>query len=360
MTQLKDNINSHTGKHLTYEERVKIEAFKELKYSNREIGRFLNRAPQTINNAVKRATVRTIKQRQMRNDKVYEYDQYTYSAEADHQTYLRNRQNSGRRPKWLACDSFTNWADDDDKMLKKGWSPDVIIGRAMKEKLFSHDLIPCTSTLYHWIDRGIMRTKNIDLLEKVSRKPRNDSPTHRENRRVLGPSIEQRPEEVESRNIFGHWEIDTLVGARAKDDPVLLTLVERKTRFEIMLKIDQQDQPSVDLAMNDLYEQLGDHKKDVFKTITSDNGSEFAGIYEILIGITDVFFAHPYSSYERGTKENQHKLVRRFIPKGNRLKEISIQTINRIEQWMNNYPRKILGYQTAKEAFIKELELLAS
>src|SRR5699024_5553599 len=217
---------------------------------------------------------------QFHNDKVYEYDQYSYSAEADHQAYIRNRQNSGRRPKWLSCDSFTNWADD--KMLKKGWSPDMVIGRATKENIFTSDLIPCTSTLYHWIHRGIMRTKNIDLLEKVSRKPRNDSPAHRENRRVLGQSIKERPEEVESRKHFGHWEIDTLLGARAKNDPVLLTLVERKTRFEIMLKIDQQDQPKVDQAMKGLYEQLGDQAENIFKTITSDNGSEFAGIYELL------------------------------------------------------------------------------
>lgn len=358
MTQLKDNINSQTGKHLTYEERVKIEAYKELGYSNREIGRILNRAPQTINNAVKRGTVRTIKQRQIYHNKVYEYNQYTYSADADHQVYLQNRQNSGRRPKWLACDSFINWADA--MMLNKGWSPDVIIGRALLEKLFSHHLIPSTSTLYNWIDRGIMNTKNIDLLEKVSRKPRNDSPTHRENRRVLGPSIEERPEEVTSRKVFGHWEIDTLIGSKAKDDPVLLTLVERKTRFEIIIKIDEQNQPKVDQAMNQLYEQLGHHAEALFKTITSDNGSEFAGIYELLKHMTDVYFAHPYAPYERGTKEYQHKFVRRFILKSKQLKEISVATISRIEKWMNNYPRKILGYETAKEAFIRELELLAS
>jgi len=196
--------------------------------------------------------------------------------------------------------------------------------------------------------------------KKVSRKPRNDSPRHRGNRRVLGPSIEERPEDVDSRKQFGHWEIDTLIGARAKDDPVLLTLVERKTRFEIMLKIDQQDQLKVDQAMSTLYSQLGSQADDIFKTITSDNGSEFAGIYELLTGITDVFFAHPYASHEHGTKENQHKLVRRFIPKGKRIKEISTGTINRIEQWVNNIPRKILDYQTAKEVFLKKLQLLLS
>lgn len=156
MTQVDDNINSRAGKHLTYEERVKIEAYKELGYSNRKIARILNRWPQTINNAVNRGTVRTIKQRQIHNDKVYEYDQHTYSAEADHQAYLRNRQNCGRRPKWLTCDSFTEWADD--KMLTKDWSVDMVVGRATKLNLFSSELIPCTSTLYHWINRGIMNT----------------------------------------------------------------------------------------------------------------------------------------------------------------------------------------------------------
>src|SRR5699024_8748600 len=115
------------------------------------------------------------------------------------------------------CDSFTRWADD--KMLNDGWSPDIVVGQATKEKLFPPDLIPSTSTLYHWIDRGIMKTENIDL---------------------LGPSIEDRPDKVDTREHFGHWEIDTLIGAKTKEDPVLLTLVERKTRFEIIFKINQK------------------------------------------------------------------------------------------------------------------------
>lgn len=358
MTQVKDNTNSRTGKHLTYEERIKIEAYKELGYSNRKIARILKCAPQTINNAVNRGTVRTIKQRQVHNDKVYEYDQYSYSADADYQIYLRNRRNCGRSPKWLLDDSFIDWADD--QMLEKGWSPDIVVGRAMKDKRFSPDLIPSTSTLYHWIDRGIMKTKNIDLLEKVSRKPRNDAPTHRENRRVLGPSIKDRPEKVETREHFGHWEIDTLIGANMKDDPVLLTLVERKTRFEIIFKIEQKAQCFVDQTMKQLYERLGKQANNLFKSITSDNGSEFAGIYELLTGVTDVYFARPYASYERGTKENQHKLIRRFIPKSKQLADISTNTINRIQQWMNNIPRKILGYRTAKEAFLNELQPLTN
>src|SRR5690625_3867088 len=200
MTQVNDNINPRAGKHLSYEERIKIEGYKELGYSNREIARILKRAPQTINNAVNQGTVRTITQRQTHNSKVYEYDRYSYSAEADYQAYLRNRQNCGRRPMWLICDSFVNWADD--KMLKESWSPDMVVGRATKDNIFPSEIIPCTSKLYHWIDRGIMEAKNIDLLEKVSRKPRNDSSIFREYRSVLGPSFKDRPYDVESIDDF--------------------------------------------------------------------------------------------------------------------------------------------------------------
>jgi len=78
--------------------------------------------------------VRTIKQRQIHNNKVYDYDQYSYSADADQQVYLRNRQNCGRVPKWAISDSFINCADD--KMLKGGWSPDMVVGLTKSEKLF--------------------------------------------------------------------------------------------------------------------------------------------------------------------------------------------------------------------------------
>jgi len=91
---------------------------------------------------------------------------------------------------------------------------------------------------------------------------------------------------------------------------------------------------------------LGKDFSRIFQTITADNGSEFAELYESLIGMTDVYFARPYVSYERGAKENQHKLIRRFIPKSKRLTRISTYTIKRIQQWINNLPRKILGYRT--------------
>ncbi|PJH64402.1 IS30 family transposase, partial [Salmonella enterica subsp. enterica serovar Enteritidis] len=100
------------------------------------------------------------------------YDPYVGQA-----IYDKNRLNSGRRPKWADNDAFVEWADD--KMLNDGWSPDVTVERAKKHELFDRAIIPSTSTLYNWIDRGIMDTKNIDLLEKSSRNTKKKIPKTR-------------------------------------------------------------------------------------------------------------------------------------------------------------------------------------
>ena len=142
-------------------------------------------------------------------------------------------------------------------------------------------------------------------------------------------------------------------GAKQKHDAVLMTLVERKTRFEVLLKIDGKDANAVTQAIESLVERIGDYMPSLFKTITSDNGSEFSTLYETLKTVTDVYFARPYASYERVTSENQHKFIRRFIPKGKYISEISNRQIQRIQRWMNDYPRKILNYQTPHECFIK-------
>lgn len=153
-----------------------------------------------------------------------------------------------------------------------------------------------TTTLYHWIDSGIMRTKNIDLLEKLSRKIKNPSQKVRRNKRVLGTSIEERPQSIDTRETFGHWEIDTVIGNKTKSAPVLLTLVERQTRFEVILKIDGKDVESVDNAVTNLKERAGDQFEYIFKSITSGNGSEFSGLHEGLSEVLDVYFTHPYAS----------------------------------------------------------------
>ena len=90
----------------------------------------------------------------------------------------------------------------------------------------------------------------------------------------------------------------------------------------------------------------------IFKSITSDNGSEFAGLTETLRGLSDVYFAHPYASWERGTNEKHNGIIRRFIPKGKSLKDVTFKQITQLTYWMNHLPRKILNYQTPTEAIL--------
>nr|WP_317450562.1 IS30 family transposase [Desemzia incerta] len=313
----------------------------------------MERAPQTIHNEIKRGTVTQLK-RQNQNRKVYDYYDSVYSADAGQSPYDKERLNSGRRPKWADTDAFTNWAND--KMMHEKWSPDVVVGFTLNQGLFNPSIIPCTTTLYQWIDRGIMKTTNLDLLEKLSRKIKKQNHKPNLNKRILGKSIDERPEIIGTRKTFGHWEIDTVVGNKVKSDAVLLTLAERQTRFEVILKLNGKDAHSVDQAVHVLREHAGEHFSCLFKTGTSDHGSEFTGLHEALQDVVDVYFSHPYTSWERGTSENQHKLIRRFLPKGKPMTDVCEAQCLRIQQWMNYYPRRILDYQTPHDCFVKAFQ----
>ena len=104
---------------------------------------------------------------------------------------------------------------------------------------------------------------------------------------------------------------------------------------------------------------LGEHFSQVFKSITSDNGSEFSDLATLEVETdTRIYFTHPYSSFEKGTNERHNGLIRRFIPKGKRINDYSPYDIAFIEEWMNTLPRRILGYKTPEELFEKQLDVI--
>ena len=160
---------------------------------------------------------------------------------------------------------------------------------------------------------------------------------------------------------MGHWEIDLVVGGRGKGSAALLTLTERKTRKQLIRKLKDKTQRAVARAINGIEQQMGPEAfRTVFKSITADNGSEFLD-YEALErsvfggARTHIYYAHPYSSWERGSNENANRIIRRFIPKGCDISKFTRKQIQAIENWINNYPRKILDFETAEERFIQEL-----
>lgn len=174
----------------------------------------------------------------------------------------------------------------------------------------------------------------------------------RKHKKVLGTSIEERPESIETRETFGHWEIDTVLGHKSKDE-ALLTLVERKTRHKIIKRISSKTAPSVTDALQDIFAGFQE-VQEVFKSITSDNGSEFSELSDQCEELQiDVYFAHPYASWERGSNERHNGLIRRFIKKGQPIHTYTDECIDNVANWMNTLPRKILGYLTPRESFEK-------
>ena len=191
-------------------------------------------------------------------------------------------------------------------------------------------------------------------------------------RAPAGESIEQRPEEIDEREEFGHWEGDTVYSGKGKRKTTraLLTLTERKTRKEIIIAIPNRKAETVVKALDALERKLGARRfRAIFKSITFDNGTEFAaaeGLERSCVNKrlprTKVYFCHPYSSWERGTNENTNGMIRRRFPKGTNFAAVTNAQITQAENWINNYPRKILGYKSSEIVFrecLRELGIAA-
>ena len=346
MAHTDNTIQNRKNKHLSPFERGQIAALHKAGHSNRDIGRRLGRVHQTIANELKRGTTTQLKTGRT---------PYTaYFAETGQAVYERNRINCGAKSKLLVALEFIDFACE--KITDQGWSPDAVVGFANKQTDWKDKPMVSTKTLYNYIDLDLLSVRNIDLPMKIRRKTK--TKRVRKNRRILGVSIAERPPEIEDRKEFGHWEIDTVEGKKS-DDNALLTLVERKTRNYYAILLDDQDHDSVDYAINQLQKEFGKLFPQVFKTITSDNGSEFSNLALGLQGVTDVYFARPYAPYERGSNERHNGLLRRYIPKGKAISDYSTEAIQRIYQTLNNLPRKILDYQQPAVLFEQELTKLA-
>jgi IS30 family transposase len=345
MAQTHSTTKKCTFKHLNAFDRGKIAALHEVGLSMQAIADQVGCDKSTISRELKRGTVT-----QMKTGRTF-YE--TYFPDTAQLRYEENRKACGAKLKLDAAIDFLVFAET--KILVDKWSPDAVCGYAKLHQLFEGPTL-CSKTLYNYIEQGFMNIRNIDLPMKTrlnTKKKRS-----RKNKRVLGRSIEDRPAEINNREDFGHWEIDTVIGKKSKD-PVLLTLTERKTRQEIIMKIASKASEAVSKAIQFIQKECGSNFSKVFKTITADNGSEFADLDSTLKKEdTDIYFAHPYTSCERGTNERHNGLIRRFIPKGKAIAEVSSETISHVEKWCNQLPRKILGYRTPEECFHEELSLL--
>lgn len=219
----------------------------------------------------------------------------------------------------------------------------------------------CTSTLYSYIYKGLfLNVKRTDLPYRKSPKGKLQIAPRTPLNHRIGKSIDDRPKAVISRDSVGHWEMDTVVSGQGKSRECLLVLTERKSRLEIVRRMSDKRAVSTVSVLDGFEYWLGlDGFRTLFKTITTDNGCEFLDSEGITRSLdrsvrTNMYYYHPYCSNERGSNENQNRLIRRWIPKGADISQYTDQQIRQIQVWINDYPRKIFGGLSAREVFERD------
>ena len=351
LEQVNNSIKNEKGKHLNYEDRIKIEALYQLGLSPTDIGK-------RIRNKDRRTIEREIKLGMYVRESSYKI-KVAYSAEIAQAERDRRSSNKGPNLKIGKDHELAEYLEKSIGNKGEKLSPYGAIQNNKNNKLEFKTSI-CWKTVYNYLDKNLfLNISDKDLLVKKNGKKRKYNKVRQAITNVKGTSIAERPPEIDNRKKYGHWEMDTVVGKRGTKT-VLLVLSERVSREEIIFKIKSKSQKDVINALNKLERKLGSKKfAKKFKTITCDNGCEnldFEGIEKSVNNKkprTKVYYAHPYSSWERGTNENINKMIRRFIPKGIDISFFSDEEIRRIEHWINNYPRRILCGLSANMAVQK-------
>jgi transposase, IS30 family len=308
--------------HLTVEEREVIARMRSNARSQTEIARQLGRADSTIS--------RELRRNRSRNG----YWPVAAQKKAD-----ARRSHRPRLPKFQRSDvrRFVQ------QRLRQYWSPDEIAGRSRRD--FPRDLPRQIShqTIYAWIRAQEAAGKHWRRYLRSTGWKR----PGRENRGLLPActSIDRRPAVVDRRGRFGDWEGDTVVGAGRRGGA--LTLVERKSRYLLLGRVGDLRAATVRKSAVELYDATPPALR---KTLTLDNGKEFAEHKQLEVDASlKTYFAKAYCAWQRGTNENTNRLVRQFFPKGTNLASVPKHRFTRVQQLLNNRPRKCLGYRTPLE-----------
>ena len=301
--------------HITREERYQIYALKKAGHKQYEIAEVLKRSESTISRELSRNCGRR-----------------GYRPKQAHSKSVERQSINAR-----TIDDAT-WQFAQDRLLEQ-WSPEQISGHAaispetVYQRVYANKR--AGGLLWKNLRSQKLRKKRYGKAERRGTIPN----------RV---SIDDRAAIVETRSRIGDWEADTVIGKNHRQ--AIVSIVERKTGFTLIQKVERKTALAVSQAMIGL---LKPHQKKVY-TITSDNGKEFAGHEEIASKLkADFYFAHPYSSWERGTNENTNGLIRQYFPKNRDFTTITQHEINMAMERLNNRPRKRLGYQTPSQVFFK-------
>lgn len=344
-------------KNFTYTQRLQLEALIKADVHKREIAAQLGVCLATVYNELKRGEY---------TYKRYSYTDYWgerhyktatgYSPNIAEDKYRLNMTAHGAPLKLGNDYDFVRYVEKrvrDDKL-----SPAAVCGEIKRNRPFR--TVISKTTMYRYIAQGLFMGISSEHLPFGQRKKHYRKTVAK--RPPKGTSIERRPADVLLRDEFGHWEMDCVVGKQNTRN-VLLVLTERLTRYEIIMKMPNRKAATVVQFVDKLERRYGRKFRTLFKSITIDNGSEFAdfiGLERSVYGgtRTAVYYCHPYTSCERGSNERINRDIRRQFPKGTDFSKVTDKRVREVAAWVNAYPREIFGFSTSAEAFASAVAAL--
>jgi IS30 family transposase len=329
---IKPEARKRAAVQLTLEEREEIRAGLSAKSSIRAIARHLNRSPSTISREVTRNRGR----------------RWYKAVAADRKAWRL-----AKRPKLCALAAKPELKEVVIEKLQLNWSPEQISGwlrrhfpsrdsmQISHETIYKTVYVRSRKTLDHQLARHFRRRHKMRQGKKHSRSG------HRGTISIVnGVSIDQRSESVDSRRTVGHWEGDLITGS---GNTHIATLVERKTRLTLLLKVAGKDAESVNAALLRTFAKLPKRMK---KSLTWDRGMELAKHAELTRKTNiPVYFCDPQSPWQRGTNENTNSLIRQYFPKKTCLARHSQKQLDDVAEQLNERPRKVINFMTPMEAW---------
>lgn len=347
-------------KQLNLEERFLIFSLLEDWLNKKEIAEAINRHPSTITRELQRNKTRV---RYSHN----KYPKFHYLPDSAENTKIQRRKQANKRP--FLKNIFLQ--DYIIKQLKSWWSPDIISWVLKHTFCNNFNLNISSETIYKAIYSKTWEQLNLKqyLLRKHKRRKIRSFRNSKKSKIQNQINIEQRKNyfpNLETRKEFWHFEGDSILSMRTTYS-ALRTEVERKTRFVFAEKINKKSKEETKKATIKIFSKIHQKtkNKNTIKSTTWDNWLEHANHQKIIQQLKEnyninlkIFFADPYKSWQRWTNENANWIIRRYFPKWTNFDKVTNQELQKVINKINNTPRKILNYKTAKQCFIEELKKL--
>ena len=355
-------------KHLTPEDRISIEILHTAGFNNAFIGAFVGKDRSSIKREIDKnaieiwdinSTKSPYKEKKQINIKYYSSEKAQKNAE---ENKLKNR-------KKCKLDRYPNLKWAVVALLKEkniDYSPDVIANLSKEGKIKDAETSIGTNAIYRAVKARKYGLTINDLphgrgyFKKQNNNPHTQTKEISERKKEI--SIEVMPEKIKNKETDTHFEGDSVVGVKKGTHQTLITLVNTASQFLLIRRSENKTGQATVNVLDKLEEEIP-QLSEIMESLLLDNGIEFSKIEEMMRSSKDkekkrfqIYFTHPYASYERGCNENKNRLIRRYFKKGKLVEDLSDEDILNIARKINNMPRKALGYRTPLEVFENNLK----